>query len=150
MSWSKEKEYTLYLGERDRQSTRYSCPYCLSNSGFINFFFCLQCTVTSSGTWSSALLPVPPRLLRGWRDAGLAACTQHGILVPRVPATRTPGAQQFWCPWELCCPADLASGSRLLFLKLMSPKLCRAGDCCKTAPAVLSLSYGSAPWTGSS
>lgn len=97
---SKEKEYTLHLGARDRQSTScVSCgPFCVG--------FCLQCSVTCGCVRSSALLPpsacLPPR---GWRDPCWLAPPWHGILWQRLPATRTPGTQQFHHPWELvlCC-----------------------------------------------
>lgn len=153
---SKEKEYTLYLGARDRQSTCVQLPLlpqqCWIACGpFCAFFsFAVYCN-----KWPYLVLSSPPSqclptccmaggMLALWHRLSMASSCRGSLQLGLLAHSR------FHCPWELAPILQTWQVALdLLYLKLMCTKLCHAGDSCKTATAVLSLSCCSAPCTGS-
>lgn len=115
---SKEKEYTLYLGARDRQSTRVQLPftasamlYCLGH--ILCFFF--VCSVYCN-KWPYLVLSSPPSqclptccmaggMLALWHRLGMASACRGSLQLGLLAHSSSIALG------NLRYPADLASGS---------------------------------------
>lgn len=113
---SKEKGYALYLEARDRQNT--GGPAAVTTSAIwycLGPMLCFSLPTVFCDKWLHVVLGYPPPsacLPAVWLEGCLSVAQTHGVLLQRLPATRTPGTQQFHCPWGLtvsCRPSKWLS-----------------------------------------